>query len=188
MWTDLPKDALHAHNFSVHFSLPLDGHTHSTCVYHSRKYNSLFLLSLYLRVLRWSINGPIFPGQANSCKGITTWLPSETGHGFSYILWYVELKTTWIDAIKAYKIFWVETPTIFWLPTTPPLIPIGVLVVLSTLWNKLSKMVGILTSYVFIEELIHWTTISDYRFVENCTQAASCFLKIKWIEYFKLYF
>ena len=50
-------------------------------------------------VLRWSVNGSNLPGQADSPQGITTRLADETGHRSSYILWHVELKTAWIEAI-----------------------------------------------------------------------------------------
>ena len=151
MWLDLPKGALLVHSLNVHFSLQIDGYNNrltSSCVYHSQRYNSVLLLRLhssaYLhsKVLGWPIKGPIFPGQAYSQQGTTTWQAGETGHGFSYILWYVELKTTWTDdiwQIWPYKNFELELPQLhgYWPPTTP-----GVFVVLITWWNKLSKMVG----------------------------------------------
>ena len=125
--TRFTKGTLLAHYFSVHFLLLLDGYNNRLTVHVCTIakstmvcYNWGFFLYHHwrLRIFGWSINSPILSGQANSQQGITTWLVGETGHGLSYILWYVELKIAWIDAIWTYNVLsWI--PTTLWLYITP---------------------------------------------------------------------
>ena len=84
------------------------------------------------------------------------WNHYKTGWwGWAYVLWYVELKAAWIDIpyMTIYGIynFWMEIPNCY-----PPVlcIPTEVLVVLTTLWNELSKMAGNPTKH----SLWSWST------------------------------
>ena len=115
IWLDLPKSALHAHNFNVHFSLPLDGHSNrlTVClciIAKSMLTESSFFSLSDIQKCAWV--DPILPGQTDSWQGITIWLGVETGDGFSYIL-------DRIVTIKAYKFFsWNTYPTTLWPPST----------------------------------------------------------------------
>ena len=111
-------------------------------------------------VLRWSVNGSNLPDQAGSQQGITTGLAGETGNRCSYILWYVELKTAWIEAIWPYKIFQIGRLHHFVAPHHPASTPIGLLLVFTTLWNKLFKMPGISTSYPLKSPSTEWPWIT----------------------------
>ena len=135
-------------------------------------------------VLGWSINGCNLPSQANSQQEITTGLAGETGHWCGYIcdLWRWKSLNWSHLAIKTFLILSSCHFVAFHHPTTPST-PIGLLVVLTTLWNKLSKMADILS----IEGSIHWMVL-DYRLVEKCTQSAPCILEIQQIKYFKIVF
>ena len=106
MWPDLPKGVLYTHSFKSHFSPPFDRHNTKLTVDMAVMAKStavcfhwgFFLQPVWrTRVLGCSINGPILPGQADRRQGITTRLAGEIGRDFSYILWYLRLKTAWID-------------------------------------------------------------------------------------------
>ena len=157
MWLDLPKVVLYAHSFKSHFSMPFDRYNNRLTL---QAYTIAKGLTVYFYwglihgpvwcplVLGWSVNGSNFPGQADSQQGITTGLAGETGHWSSYILWYMEPKTAWIDVIWPYKFSWIGRSRHFVAHHHPPTFtPIGMLVVSTTLWNKLSKMAGVSTSY-----------------------------------------
>ena len=106
LWPNLPKGLLYMHSFRSHFSQPFDRYNNrGSCLYHCQNFNSLFLLRphswacLVFTGARVVCKCSNFPGQADSQQGITTELVGETGHQCSYILWHVELKTAWIEAI-----------------------------------------------------------------------------------------
>ena len=136
----------------------------------------------------WSINSPILSGQAISWQGITTWLVGETGHGFSYIFWYVELKIAWIDAIWTYNVLsWI--PTTLWLYITPRL-P-WILVLLTSYLVKyvyyLKRRAILLTFQYGVDPL---KNMNNCRLVENCIyKQFYAFLRcVLWIQYFKIIF
>ena len=114
----------------------------SSCVYYSKNFNSLLLLRPLSSTCMMSARAqviykwPHLPLQVDSWQEITAWSAGKTGNGFSHVLWYVRLKIAWIDDIWSHKRLWIKTPTISSLPTTP----VGVLLVMTTLWNKLSTM------------------------------------------------
>ena len=126
--TRFAKRVLYTYSFKSPFSLPFDGYNNRLTV-HAYTIAKGSMVYFYWglihgpvccpRMLRWSVSGPNLPGQANSQQGITTRLAGETGHRCSCILWYVELKTAWIEAIWWYNFFESEGPTTLWLPTTP---------------------------------------------------------------------
>ena len=106
MWPDLPKGIVYAHSFKSHFSPPFDTYNNTLTVraYIIAKGSMVYFNWGFIcrpvwcpRVLGWSLNGFNLPGQADSRQGITTRLAGETWHWCSYILWYAETKTAWID-------------------------------------------------------------------------------------------
>ena len=135
--------ALFAHNFNIHFSPPSDGYDNGLTVHACTVakistvfyYWDLFLQPVWcLWVPKWSIKGSFLPEQADSWPGVTTLLAGDTGHGFSYVLWYMGLKMAWINAIWPYKNFWIGTPYHFVASHHPSLsIHVRVLVVLTAL-------------------------------------------------------
>ena len=111
------KRVLYTDSFKFHFSPPFDRYNNRLTIHAYTIVEGLtvyFYLGLihgpvwHPPVLGWSVHGSNLPGQADSRQGITTGLAGETGHWHSYILWYVEPKTAWIDAIWPYKFFWIR--------------------------------------------------------------------------------
>ena len=122
MWLDLPKGVLYAHSFKSYFSPLFDRYNNRLKV--SKVYFYWGLIHgpvWHPRVLGWSVNDSNLPSQADSQQRIATRLSGETRHRCSYILWYVELKTAWIDAIWPYKIFWIWRSRNFMAPHHHPL-------------------------------------------------------------------
>ena len=116
MWLDFSKGALYTHNFKSHFSLPLDRFKNRLTVHACTIAKGLMVYFYWgfihrpvwhPPVLGWSVSGSNLSNQADSQQGITTGLAGENGHRCSYILWYVEPKTAWIDAIWPYKFSWI---------------------------------------------------------------------------------
>ena len=106
--TGFAKEVLYTHNFKLHFSPPFDRYNNRLTVHAcniAKGSTVYFYWGLIHRpvwhqsVLGWSVNGSNFPDQADSRQGITIGLAGETGHRSSYILWHVQLKTAWIEAI-----------------------------------------------------------------------------------------
>ena len=145
--TRLAKRVLYRHSFRSHFSLLFDRYNNRPTVHAciiAKSSTVYFYWGLNHgpvwrpQMLGCSVNGSNFPGKADRRQGITTGLAGETGYRFSYILRRVELKTAWIEPFGHIKVFVSELPATSWLPTTPSSsTPIGILVVLTTLWNKL---------------------------------------------------
>ena len=168
--TGFAKRISYVHNFKYHFSPPFDRYNNWLTVHAckiakgSRGYFYWGLIHgpvWHPSVLKWSVNGSKLPNHADSQQGITTGLAGETEHRCSYILWYVEPKTSWIDVIWPYQFSWIRRPCHFVVPHhPPPSTPTGVLVVLTTLWNKLSKMVGISISYLLKSPSTEWSWIT----------------------------
>ena len=79
------------------------------CTIAKSTYNSLLLLRLLSSGCLTSKNAWMvykWSHLAWACRqwaGITTWLASESGNRFSYILCNADLKTVWTDAIWAYN-------------------------------------------------------------------------------------
>ena len=135
------KRILSTHSLTTDFSLPFVSYINGpaahvfntaegwTVCFHS----SLFLKPVWCpQVLRWLLNGPIFPWQADSWLWMTTRLADQFGHGFSCTVWHVEVKLAPMEVIS---LFLVKTQPLLassWLPAhPPPSHPIGVLVVLA---------------------------------------------------------
>ena len=138
------------------FAPPLDGYNRLTvhvCTI-AKSSTICFYRGFFLQptwhpwVLQWSVSGSILPGQADSWQEITTWLASETGH-----------------AIWAYNYLVTEPPPLHGYPLPPPSTHIGVLVVLTILWNKLSKMVGNSINYSLKTWYsgLSWVTVDLWR-------------------------
>ena len=129
MWPDLWKGVLYTHSFKSHFSLPFNRYNHRLKVhaYTIVKGSTIyFYWGLIHRpvwcppVLGWSVKGSNLPNQTDSWQGINTRLGGETEHQRSYILWYVELKTAWIDVIWPYKFLLIGRFCHFVAPHHPP--------------------------------------------------------------------
>ena len=128
MWLDFPKGVLYAHSFKSHFSLPFDKYNNRLTV-HAYTIAKVLTVCIYWGlihrpvwrppVLGWSVNGYNFPSQAVSQQRITTGLAGETGYRCCCILWYMELKTAWIDAIWLYKFLWIGRSRHFVAPHHP---------------------------------------------------------------------
>ena len=92
------KMYIFSNNFNVHFWQPPDwyNNTITVHVYTVAKFQqSAFMEVSFFSLLtsecvQVSINGSIFPGQADSQQEITTRLACETKHLFSNILWYLD--------------------------------------------------------------------------------------------------
>ena len=104
--------ALYAHIFKPHFSPPFDRYNNRLTVHvYTIARSSMVCFPRPVSrpgVLLWPLSHSNLPGQADSQQGIVTRQTSETGHQCSYILWYVGLKTAWIDAIGPYKYFLIR--------------------------------------------------------------------------------
>ena len=170
MWLDLPKGVLYAHNLKSYFSPPFDKYnnrltTHACII--AKVLTVYFYWGIIHRsvwcslVHEWSVNGSNLPGQADSQQWITTGMAGGTGHRSSYILWHVELKTAWIEVNWPYKFYWIREFRHFVAPHHPPhSTPVGLLVALITLWNKLSTMVGISTIHPVKSPSTEWSWIT----------------------------
>ena len=91
MWPDLPKGVLYMHSFKTHFLSPFVSYINGPTVhvlYTVKGWTVCFHSGLFLKsvwcpwVLRWTLNGPIFPWQADNWLWITTRLADEFVHGF----------------------------------------------------------------------------------------------------------
>ena len=140
--TRFAKGFLYMHSFKTHFSSPFDSYINKPTahVFNTAEgwivcfHGGLFLKPVcHSLVLGWPSNGLIFPWQAYSQLWFTTRLADEFGHGFSYFVWYVEVKMASVDAIWLFLVKTLPLPTTLWLPAHPSHShPIGVLVVLAT--------------------------------------------------------
>ena len=83
--------------------------TNNSARYWCWELRKLICCGLFLRlvghpwVLRSPSNGFISPWQADSQLWFTTWLADVFGHGFSYFVWYVEVKMAPMDAIWLFQ-------------------------------------------------------------------------------------
>ena len=68
----------------------------------------------HARVLRWPVNGPIFPWQADSQLWITTWLADEFGNGLSCFVWHVEVKMAPMKVIFLLLVRWQQWKSFLW--------------------------------------------------------------------------
>ena len=121
MWSDSPKGALLAHNFNVHFSPPPDGYTSRLTVYVCTVAKSStvcfywdFLLQTvwHPTVLRWFKMAPsCLKKQTYSRESPLNWLVRLGMELATFCDMYMELKTTWINAIWAYNVLsWNPLP------------------------------------------------------------------------------
>ena len=159
MWPDLPKKVLYMHSFRSHFSPPFDRYNNRSTVHActtAKASTVCFYWGLihgpvwHPQVLRWSVNSSNWPGQADSRQGITTELAGETGLQCSYILWCVELKTVWIEAIWPQKSFCIGSSHHFVASQhPPPYTPTGFL------WYWLPCEINYLKWWAF-QLAIHW--------------------------------
>ena len=117
-----------------------------------------------------SVKGSNLPGQADtSMESLQNWLVRLGINAATFFdMW------SWIlPEVKPFghkKVFVPKGSTTSWLSTIPSTL-IGLFVILTTLWNKLSKI----------------EVLDYYRLVEKCTQAASWDIMniLKW--YFKIF-
>ena len=109
------------------------------------------------RMLWWSVNVSNFPSQEDSRQGITTGLAGETGCQCSYIWDVWSWKQPELKPFGHKKFLYSKFPPLRGSPPPPPFTSIGMLVVLTTLWNKLSKMAGISTSYPLKSPSTEWS-------------------------------
>ena len=163
MWPDLPKRVLCTCSFKSHFAMPFDWYNNRLTVHAytiAKGSMSILLLRPHSQACLASM------GAWMVCKWLQlAWSgrqPAGNHHrtgwwdwaSSSYILWCVEMKTAWIDAI------WpcIRRACHFVVPNhPPPSTPIRLLVVSTTLWNKLSKMVNISTSYPLKSPSTEWS-------------------------------
>ena len=168
--TRLAKRVLYTHSFRSHFSWSFNRYNNRPTVHACTiaKASTVYFYWGFIhgpvwhpRVLGWSVNGFNFPSQADSWQGITTGLAGEIRHRCSYIFETcgAENSPNWSHlAIK--KFLHQKFPPLCGSPPPPPSTPIGMLVVLTTLWNKLSKMAGISTSYPLKSPSTEWSWIT----------------------------
>ena len=109
MWPEMRKTGFHTHSSKTHFSPSNDSCTHWLTIQAGIDTESCpgcFCCSLFMRLvirpraLGLPSNGCISPWQADSCQAVihhtTGWL---VDHGFSWFVWYVEVKMVPMDAI-----------------------------------------------------------------------------------------
>ena len=148
MWPYLLKVPLHAHNFIVHFSPLLTRHSSTlnvnVCII-AKCTLVYFYWDFFLQPV-WDPRVPILPGQAYivSRESQHDW-PVRLGMDLASFFDMWSLKQPVLMPLGHIIILWAGTPATSWLPISPT--PIGVLVVLTILWNRPSKMTGNLTSY-----------------------------------------
>ena len=158
----------HTHSFEYHFSWPFDRYNNRLTVYAyiiAKSSTVCFYWCLihgpvwHPWVLRWSENDSnLLSRQTASWELPQDWLVRLGIDVATFCDTYVELKTAWVETIWPYNFFRIWRFRHFVAPYyTPSSTLIGLFVVLITLWNKLSKMVGISTSYPIKGPSTEWS-------------------------------
>ena len=182
MWPDLPKGVLYTHSFRSHFSLPFNRYSN---IYYCQSFNGLLLLRppfMDLSGIHECLGGPNSPDQADNQQGITTRLASETGHRCSYIWSWKQPELMSFGHIN----FWIRRSHHFVDPHHPlPSTPIGMLVVLATLWNKLSRGISTSCSLKSPSTEWSWITVDQWR---NAHKLLCAFLRYNELNISKSYF
>ena len=166
MWLDLPKGILYAHNFKSHFSLPFDRYNNRLTVHActiAKDSTVYFYWGLIHRpvwhppVLRWSVNSSNLPARQTAGKESPqdwlVWLGIDVTTFCDMWSW----KKPGLMSFGCINLLALEGPATSLLPTTPYPWPIGLHMVSTTLWNKLSKMVGISTSFPLKSPSTEWS-------------------------------
>ena len=178
MWPDLPKGVLYTYSFRSHFSWSFDRNNNRLTVHACTiakastvcfNWGLIHGLVWHPQVLGRSVNGSNLPGQADSQQESLQDCSQQESLQDWLVRLGIDLATFWDlwswkqPELKPFGhktvLYWKFLP-FHGSPPPPPSTPIVMLVVLTALWNKLSKMAGISTSYPLKSPSTEWSWIT----------------------------